>query len=688
MHLRDPILHGKKLGAYFFGVLFANVLSASVFAHSLMPEVEITDHYDAEIGESESASQGSVGPSLLKNRPLLRPADALENIPGMVVTQHSGDGKANQYFLRGINLDHGTDFATQVNGVPVNLPTHAHGHGYSDLNFLIPELVQRVDYRKGPYFASDGDFSAAGSANFVYRTRLAQPFVDLSLGQSGYRRALVAGSQSLGEDRHLLMALEQMRQNGPWTVPENLNKKNALITLSQGSKARGWSTSLSAYRAQWTATDQVPQRLIDSGSYLGQPFGRFDSLDPSDGGHTSRTSLSGDWRDSSNHASSKFNWYAIRYDLDLYSNFTYQTASNGTGTSDQFAQRDNRTVLGGSASQSWQGFGWNNTPMVNTLGIQVRRDNLRVSLLNTQQRVVTQTVRDDSIQQTLVGIYGENEMTWQPWFKTIAGMRWDQLNVPKASHTSQLASPKLSIILRPWSHTELFINTGYGFHSNDARSLNSSSSANSGLTRARGDEIGVRTQALDTLHTAIAVWRLRFNSELTYLGDAGETKAGRPSERIGLEWSNQWRPSEKFWLDANFAWTRPRYSGTAPADEGNFIPNAVQRVANVSAVLRGLGGDFKAWTASFHLRYVGPAALTSDNSVQSSASLSTQVRLSRQLSPNADVSLDIFNVTNRANNDIQYYYASQVGGETAAVNDRHVHPAEPRSLRISARLRF
>jgi len=164
-------------------LLLCNV---SAHAHENMPEVEIVTHYDNAIGSSESASQGVVQSQRLNTRALLRPAEALEFIPGMVVTQHSGDGKANQYFLRGMNLDHGTDFATSINGVPINLPTHAHGHGYSDLNLLIPELVQNVYYKKGPYFASEGDFSSAGSAQFVYRTQLPRDLLDVTVGQRGY----------------------------------------------------------------------------------------------------------------------------------------------------------------------------------------------------------------------------------------------------------------------------------------------------------------------------------------------------------------------------------------------------------------------------------------------------------------------------------------------------------------------
>lgn len=694
-------LHTGLLGGLLCVCMGVRADGASL-AHSAtqpLAEVEVTDERRDTLGSSDSASQGVIHAQQLQAGALLRPADVLEHIPGMVVTQHSGDGKANQYFLRGINLDHGSDFATTVNGVPVNMPSHAHGQGYSDLNFLLPELVQRVGYSKGPYFAEQGDFSSAGSANFVYRTRLNQPFADLTVGQRGYRRVLSAGSSQVGDDLHLLSAIEVLNHNGPWTVAEGLRKRNALLTLSGGSTARGWSTSLSAYSAHWTATDQVPQRLIDVGSYQGQAFGRFDTLDASDGASTSRNSLSGEWHDRDAAQATHMSWYAMRYDLDLYSNFTYQTASNGNGNSDQFGQRDQRTVYGGKASQAWSLEGVNHTPMVNTLGVQVRQDLIRVGLFDTTQRRITHTVRDDAVRQQLLGVYGQNDSIWHDKVRTVLGLRVDQFTAHVDSrvqaensgvNASHKVSPKLSLILGPWAQTEVFVNAGRGFHSNDARGTTArvdprtgaAVDAVPGLVSSRGEELGLRTQATPHWQTALAVWRLRFDSELVYLGDTGTTEAGRPSLRTGLEWSNHWAPSDTFWLDASMAWTRPRYSDSS--SEGNAIPNAVRKVAHVTAAVRQLG----PWSGSWGVRYIGPAALTPDASVSSRASITSNLRVTRRISTAVDMSLDVLNLANRHNNDIQYVYSSQVAGESVAVNDSHVHPAEPRTARLSTRIRF
>ncbi len=661
-----------------------------------LPSVDVVGHYDNRIGSSEAASQGVVGADQLRSRALLRPAEVLEFIPGMVVTQHSGDGKANQYFLRGMNLDHGTDFATTLNGVPVNLPTHAHGQGYSDLNLLIPELVGRVDYRKGPYFASEGDFASAGSAHISYLTRLQRPMLDITLGQRGFLRTLVAGSHALAEGMTLLTALERLNHDGPWTVPQALRKSNALLTLSGGSPREGWTGSLSSYASHWRSTDQVPQRLIDAGRYNGQPFRRFDSLDPTSGASTRRTSLSAAWHQRSDTDLRRVQVYALRYDLDLLSNFTYSLER----ASDQFAQTDRRAVLGGQVLRTWWTPIGQGQSMQNTLGLQLRLDHIRAGLYDSVAGQMRNTLREDDVQQGQVGVYGENEIPWSPWLRSVVGLRADRFDARVNSHTQAAnsgtahafrLSPKLSLIFGPWAKTELFINAGRGFHSNDARGTTTRVDPRTGdpvnpvpaLAGSRGQELGLKSEILPRLHTALALWQLEFDSELVYAGDTGTTEAGRASRRTGIEWANRWSPGEHLRLDANLAWTRPRFVGGDPLQR--HVPNAVQEVAHLALTLRRLG----PWSASLAWRYIGPAPLTEDNSVRSRISQTTNLRVQRQLGTKGDLTLDVLNLGNRRNNDISYFYTSRLVGEpTAGVADVHVHPAEPRTFRLTARLRF
>ena len=256
---------------------------------SVLEEVVVIGRADDLLGTASSASEGRVGATEISNRPYLRRGELLETIPGVVITQHSGDGKANQYFLRGFNLDHGTDFSIAVDGLPVNTRTHAHGQGYADLNFLIPELIESVEYKKGPFYASVGDFSGAGAANFSLFNTLPSGLATLSLGENHYRRFLVADSPRLGPGS-LLYAFESEHDDGPWEVAEDANRYNGLLRYSWDNGGDFYRLTGSLYHAYWNSTDQIPKRAVEAGS-----LSRFGTVDPSDGGESQRGSLAFDW---------------------------------------------------------------------------------------------------------------------------------------------------------------------------------------------------------------------------------------------------------------------------------------------------------------------------------------------------------------------------------------------------------
>ena len=660
-------------------------------------QIEVTGrHYDNAVGMSDAASQGTIRAELLKSRPALRPGEVLEFVPGLIVTQHSGDGKANQYFLRGFNLDHGTDFATTVAGMPVNMPSHGHGQGYTDLNFLMPELVDRIEYRKGPYFATHGDFASAGAADIAYKTRLDAPFAQLTLGENGYLRAFGAASFDLSTGGTLLGAVESMANDGPWTVPENLRRNNAVFSYSQGSRQAGWSASLMAYDARWTATDQVPQSVIDQALSDGTRFGRFDSLDPSDGGSTSRYSLSGEWHQRGDESETQVSAYAMRYRLKLFSNFTYALERPETG--DQFSQQDSRTVWGFKASH-----GFSHTlaglDARSEFGLQLRRDDATVGLYDTEQRAIIGTTRVDDVQETMVGVYGQTQLSLTPWLRSVIGLRADHVgfhvdslaNAANSGRASgQQLSPKFSLVAGPWAKTELFFNAGRGLHSNDARGTTATVDPKTGdpvdkvlgLVASRGVELGLRTEAIPDLQSSVALWQLKSDSELVYVGDAGATEASGASTRRGIEWNNRWTPGEHFLLDADFAWTHARF------DNGDRIPNAVDSVASLAATVKNIG----PWSASLQWRWLGAGALVEDNSVRSSPSSTFNLRVSRVLRDwlqrDAELTLDVFNLLDAKINDIQYYYQYRLPGQGSSDTGKIVHPAEPRSARLTLRMAF
>ena len=659
-----------------------NVTAAEV---PLLPAVEVNGSYDNSVGTWDAASQGAVNRETIEKRPLLRPADLLETVPGLIVTQHSGDGKANQYFLRGYNLDHGTDFATWVAGMPVNMPTHAHGQGYTDLNFMIPELVSRVLYTKGPYFAEDGDFSSAGTARIYYAENLPSNIATLTGGSFGYRRAVLAGSPALGTGR-LVYGVEYQHADGPWVNPNHFHKVSGVLRYAQGTTANGFNLTAMAYQARWNATDQIPLRAVADGT-----LNRYGAVDPTDGGLSSRYSVSGEWRQTSGDVSRAANFYVIRSRLNLFSNFTYFL--NNPVNGDQFEQAEQRMTMGAAASQTWFSKS-DSRQMWNTVGLQLRRDRISpVALYNTQARQFLSTTREDKVTVASVAPYFSNTVLWTNWFRSIAGVRADfhdfKVTSDNAANSGKardsLVSPKLSLIFGPWTKTEYFINYGRGFHSNDARGTTITVDPVSGnpaqrvapLVRTVGYEAGVRSEIAKGFTVSAAAWQLNQDSELLFVGDAGTTEPSRPSRRKGVELLAQYLSKPGIALDLSLALTHAHFRDVDAA--GNYIPGAPDRVASLGVTVDAQHG----WFGSLRWRYFGQRPLIEDNSVRSGSTALVNARAGYALTKSLKVQLDGYNLLNRKNNDIDYYYASRLAGEPGPVSDIHFHPVEKRAIRLS-----
>jgi outer membrane receptor protein involved in Fe transport len=652
----------------------------------LLPEINVAAQ-PRQTDPITTASEQIVPGERINETPVTRPGEVLEAAaPGLIVTQHSGEGKANQYFLRGFNLDHGTDLAITVDGMPVNMRTHGHGQGYADLNFLIPELVQSVRVRKGPYFADEGDFASAGSIHIDYLDSLTQGLAQTTLGSFGYKRLLVAKSRSVGTG-DLLTAFEANTYNGPWAVPDEVRKFNGLMRYSQGTADNGFSVLGMAYHNKWNSTDQVAQRAIDNGT-----IDRFGSLDPTDGGKSSRYSLSGRWTRSDGDTRTQAEAFVIRQNLTLFNNFTYFLDDPVNG--DQFSQFDRRTVIGGNASHTIKGH-LGSFETENTFGIQLRRDDISLGLLKTMQRMTLATVRDDRVEESSAGVYAQNTTRWTDWFRTVLGVRGDYFAATVNSDTAAnsgntdafMASPKGSLIFGPFNKTELFLNAGYGFHSNDVRGATISVDPTDKVTplakvpllvRSKGAEAGVRTKAIAGLESSLAVFVLDYDSEILFVGDAGTTEPSRPSRRVGVEWTNAYRVNSWLRFDVDVAYTRARFSDADPA--GDRIPGASGVIASAGVTL----GEKTGWFGAAKLRYFGPRPLIEDNSVESAATTLVNGRVGYRWDNGWRVQLDGLNLLNARSNQIDYYYTSRLSGEPAAgIDDHHVHPVEPLAVRLT-----
>jgi hypothetical protein len=707
-------------------------LRISLVVSAVSTTINVQGREDELIGIAESGTQGTVGATEIQDRPILRSGEVLETVPGLIITQHAGGGKANQYFLRGFNLDHGTDIAIFLDDMPLNLPSHAHGEGYSDMNTVIPEFVKRVDFEKGPYYANAGNFSSAANAHVEFFKTLTQNFFKVEGGIYDYVRIVFGASQKLGKG-NLLYGGEEYYYDGPWVHPDGFNKINGLLTYSQGDDNNGASITARAYHGKWNSSDQIP--------VTAQPLvGFFGTLNPTDGGHSQRYSLQGEWHRQGANSESKISAYVFYYDLNLFSDFTYYLVDYNKG--DQFEQQDRRWV-GGLDARHTIFSTWYGRKMANTFGMQLRNDWINNGLYRTENRartakidyfatgasfptcptptsiscpILPATTERDNFTDTVGSFYAENKIPWTKQFRSVAALRGDleyfdvtslaysaSVNAANSGTASKfLPSPKLNLIFDPWSNTEFYLQGGFSFHSNDGRGStqvvepvspdnpypNTPVAKIPPLVQTKGGEIGVRNVAVQHLQSTLSLWYLRSASELQQDGDTGSTSASKqPSNRYGLEWANYYTPREHLAFDFDFANSRAQFTEIDPDDAaytsvdgqlvqgpgGKLVPEAVKVVVSSGATLH----DLKGVTSSLRLRYFGPRYLTSDGLYQSNQTVLLNGELGYQFKKKWHITAEFLNMLNRKDADIDYAYVYQITPTSAPAFGRVTHPTEP-----------
>ena len=519
-----------------------------------MEEVTVTAARRDLLGTASTASEGVVDDQEIQLTPAYRPGQLLETVPGLVVTLHSGEGKANQYLLRGYNLDHGTDLETYVDGMPINQPTHAHGQGYTDLNFMIPELADEISYTKGPYYANVGDFGAVGSVRINYRDSIADQ-VSTTVGTLGFERLFTAQSQPLGQG-HLLEAVELQHYDGPFVVPDDARKENAVLRYSEGGEDDGFSVTGMLYHQVWTNTTDIPLRAVSDVGYFG-------SLDPSDGGHALRGSLSANYHANLGTGQFSASTFYIYNQLNLFNDFTHFLVDPIHG--DQEDQFETRNVIGSAASYTLPATvaGFQNELL---MGALTRYDIMNVGRLPSEgQMALTpqQAAGDpasfsnnDNVNLFAGALYLQATTHWSSRVRSVLGLRDDyqhgtdddllaQLH-ETAGYTNggargqSLLQPKASLIYTPWDNLEFYVSAGEGFHSADLRGVNQDRNVDLGLpatpllAQQWGEEIGLRTSFHKDFTLTFALYNLWQQSETIIDPDVGMDTAGPPSERYGV----------------------------------------------------------------------------------------------------------------------------------------------------------
>ncbi len=687
--------------------------------------------------------------------PFYRPGEALEVVPGLAVTQHSGEGKANQYYLRGFDLDHGTDLALYLDGMPLNMRTHGHGQGYADANFIMPELLASVDARKGPYNVEDGDFSNAGTIRMQYLSRVPTGVFTTSAGEFGFARQFGMKSWGfMGGD--ILGAGEASVYDGPWLVPNRVRKINAVLRWNRGTEQDGIGITGMAYANRWNSTDQLPLRAVEQGL-----MSRWGTMNPTDGGDTTRFSLSGHWSQLGETNYSRIEGYAVHSTLDLFNDFTYFLTHPVLG--DQFRQFDRRTILGSNGVHGVK-FNVAETPFELRFGYQTRWDDIRVGLQDTYVRRPLDTIRNDRVGEASFSLFSDVRTKWAPWLTTVVGARWDHYwasvggiqsywaspivgfvndqpvrlwTAPfnNGASRGQLISPKASVIINPFDDkTDFYLNFGRGFHSTDARGTTQTFSTSEAsddlgyvfvqrrplLSPSTGAEVGVKTRAIDKLESALTLFWIKLQSENVFAGDEGNTVFGPPSRRIGVEFTNHYRPFSWLGFEGDLTMTDARFLGfdRDQADlylqllqpgalpwgtflgnkPGNFLINAAPIIATAVLEL----GEPTGWFGALKYRYVGPRALTEDGFFKSPAIGTVNARIGYRWKEGWKFQLDVFNMLNSRSQLISYGYGSLIGTDLlyqacngliagprpdancgVGVMGVHAHPIEPPTWRLT-----
>lgn len=672
-----------RRAAYLIGGLL--VLSVLAFppesdAHDPdAPEVEVPEVVVQADRPVAASSQQFIPDKEYLLQPQGRPAQVLRLIPGFVAVEHSGGaGKADQYFLRGFDADHGTDVAFFADGMPINFRSHAHGQGYTDLNFIIPETIEGLDVYKGGYHAEFGDFATAGAVNFRTREVVKEGVIQAAGGQFDTQRYLLMLSPTVEKVR-TLFAAEGYYTNGPFINDNRYFRGNLLgkATFNPTSRSE-LSLTGTFHKAQWNGSGEIPLRAVTDGS-----LDRFGSIDPSEGGRTLRSTGRLNYHYDTTSGGRFFaDAYGQYYKFDLYTNFTFFL--NDPVNGDGFQQSDQRVVYGGGLGYR-QVVSLLGAPGAVTLGVQARVDDIHARLAPQARRIVLGTTADSDIQEASYAPYLKAEIQPLQWLRLVGGLRSETFTFdvrnrcvdcadrPAGRTTSGVLLPKASLILGPWVATEFFLNYGDGFHSNDARAV--VTGGGTPIARARTYEAGIRSRPWgpEGVELIATLWQLDLQSELVFVGDEGTTEVRGASRRRGVEIAARGQVYGPLYFNGSFTWTKAEFRN------GDAIPLAPEFTAYGALLLRWPEG----LTSQLQATYLGVRPLIEDRSAKAPSwvdiDLSERYQLPIKLSHGRlEAFLFVQNLLNTKWEQATFYFESRLRNEAAGVNDLHFVPGNPR----------
>jgi outer membrane receptor protein involved in Fe transport len=630
---------------------------------------------------TSTATEQTIRQKDFELRPTTTPSDILRLVPGLFIAQHQGGGKADQIFLRGFDADHGTDVAIFIDGIPVNFPSHGHGQGYADLHWLIPEMVDHVEVYKGPYFVQFGDFNAAGAVNIITKRRDKDTTLTITGGSYNHQRYLGILSPPEGTLLTPFIGVEAFHDLGPYKNPENFNRLNVMSKFSLLSTANSNLSLLGTFfKSDWNASGELPARAVRA-----RDLGRFDAVDNSEGGKTERhnVNLQYNWADAQQSLNAQA--WASYYRFDLFSNFNFfmNDADNG----DEIEQSDKR-ILGGTYLNYRRNYSFLNMPTETLVGFSSRSDAAHVGLFHDVRRQRLETTADSFIKQHNLAWYAQQELRPTGWLRAQIGLRLDKFfydvrddgtpeNSVNGTKQGFIANPKVNLIFSPFTdnsvakRSEIYVNFGGGYHSNDARDVVTSSSSRPVLPRALGGELGFRTKLFDRLDVGIDYWRLHLDSELVWAGDDGTTEAKGKTRRQGIE--GEFRYQILDWLSADLDTS---YTGAKFVKTGEAVPLAPKFLAYGGLTARhssGLEGRIQMRSVGNRWGDEGRTATIHGYTIFD--------MLAKYKWDRYEFLFSIINIANKKWRSAQFFHGSQLKTESAPVSDIHFTPGDPLTVK-------
>ncbi|MGF7138777.1 TonB-dependent receptor [Roseimarinus sediminis] len=614
----------------------------------------------------------------LRTSPVNSSQEILRKVPGLIIGQHAGGGKAEQIFLRGFDTDHGTDINITVDGLPVNMVSHAHGQGYADLHFIIPELIDEIDYGKGPYYAGKGNLTTAAYVAFKTKERLNESEIKTEIGRFGTARTLGTFNLLNTQQQSAYLASELLLSNGHFESSQNFSRINmAGRYTAHFNDNDKLSVGLSLFRSQWDASGQIPQRAVDSGL-----ISRFGAIDDTEGGFTGRKNLNIQY----NRYLNDQNWittqiYHTTYDFELYSNFTFFL--NDPVNGDQIKQKEARKISG---FESIINRHYNNT--MYQMAIGMRNDEINGSELShtLHRKLILDRLSLGNVNETNIFTYLNVEFKKERWLIN-PSLRFDWFNFIYTNHLAEsysteslsktIVSPKINVLYNQSNSLQWYFKAGKGFHSNDTRVV-IAQDGQSILPAAYGTDLGFIWKPLPGILLNTALWQLFMEQEFIYVGDEGVVEAGGRTSRAGLDFGFriQLHPSVFIQNDINYAYAR----SIDEADGENYIPLApdLTMTGGINYLPQGNKGFF----GSLHYRMINKRPANEDYSIVAKGYTIVDFNGGYQWN-RIRAGLIVNNLLNSEWNETQFATETRLANENEAVEEIHFIPGTPFSWRIS-----